>query len=174
MHPFSNDAQQWEREVGALKGQLATERRLRQQAEAIVADQDLHVAACTNELRIVHNAVSALQLEKTVMSRRLAERRAVVEMSFTARLGAASDRKSTPKDAYAALHEEASQKLGVLAEAVADGRTELLEARKELLHTQLLLLQTHAAIGTQLDHAPRLQAIKQQAGAAAAPRMTSA
>jgi hypothetical protein len=57
---------------------------------------------------------------------------------------------------------------------VADGRTELLEARKELLHTQLLLLQTHAAIGTQLDHAPRLQAIKQQAGAAAAPRMTSA
>ena len=84
MHPFSNDAQQWEREVGALKGQLATERRLRQQAEAIVADQDLHVAACTNELRIVHNAVSALQLEKTVMSRRLAERTVEQQQLFDA------------------------------------------------------------------------------------------
>ena len=33
MHPFSNDAQQWEREVGALKGQLAMERRDKNERE---------------------------------------------------------------------------------------------------------------------------------------------
>ena len=61
---------------------------------------------------------------------------------------------------YAALHEEATHKLGVLAEALADERTELVSAQKELLRVQLLLLQTHAAIGTQIDKAPQLAAIR--------------
>ena len=158
-------------ETGALKSQLATERRLRQREEATVADQDLYVANCTNELRIVHAAVSSLQLERSVVSRRLTERIAVVELGAPARQGAraaaAARREQALHEAatharreHAALHEEATHKLGVLAAALADERTELVSARKELLHAQLLLLQTHAAIGTQIETAPQLAAIR--------------
>ena len=158
-------------EAGALKSQLATERRLRQREEATVADQDLYVATCTNELRIVHAAVSALQLERSVVSRRLADRIAVVELGTPARQGARASAAARREQAlheaatharreHVALHEEATHKLGVLAEALADERTELVSTRKELLHAQLLLLQTHAAIGTQIETAPQLAAIR--------------
>ena len=169
------------RETGALKSELAAERRLRQREEAAVADQDLYVATCTNELRIVHAAVSALQLERSVVSRRLAERTAVVELGAPARQGArataAARREQALHEAatharreHAALHEEATHKLGVLAEALADERSELVSARKELLHAQLLLLQTHAAIGTQIETAPQLAAIRDgMLGAATRP-----
>eukprot|EP00964_Phaeocystis_antarctica_P008324 scaffold4485_cov66-Phaeocystis_antarctica.AAC.1 len=169
------------RETGALKSELAAERRLRQREEAAVADQDLYVATCTNELRIVHAAVSALQLERSVVSRRLAERTAVVELGAPARQDArataAARREQALHEAatharreHAALHEEATHKLGVLAEALADERSELVSARKELLHAQLLLLQTHAAIGTQIETAPQLAAIRDgMLGAATRP-----
>jgi hypothetical protein len=172
-------------------------------ALAMLGDLDVHVAEQQNELRAVHAAAAAQTAELRGVQRRLVERTALVEgrdsvagrlrstlrstalaaeMASEQASHAASssarvlDACASARTAYADLHRHARAATSLLASELAASREAQHKLQSQLVETGLLLLQTHAALGTRLDKASKLRQVRDcllalsEAPAAGSPR----
>lgn len=168
---------------GELKAETASERAKAYEMRTELDEQDVHSAALTTELALMHEVAAAREAELGHLRRQLDQRQASLaartgEMNSVHQLGvrarleaaAASARERAARRraeqgqlevrrvraAYAELRSLASCQLRAVSSAAAAAGTRELDTRRDLLSVGSLLLQTHEALGTRHEDAPKL------------------
>jgi len=147
----------------------------------------VHVAAQQNELRVVHAAATAQTAELQSIKQQLLERQALIKdrdklisrlrLALTDTVLAADnvagrateaatkiakvlDTCAVARNAYCALHRHASEIINRLIADLAESREAQHRLQAQLVETGLLLLQTHAALGTRIEKSAKLRHVR--------------
>eukprot|EP00967_Tisochrysis_lutea_P073373 scaffold98232_cov35-Tisochrysis_lutea.AAC.1 len=153
----------------------------------MLGDMDVHVAAQQNELRVVHAAATAQTAELQSIKQQLLERQALIKdrdklisrlrLALTDTVLAADnvagrateaatkiakvlDTCAVARNAYCALHRHASEIINRLIADLAESREAQHRLQAQLVETGLLLLQTHAALGTRIEKSAKLRHVR--------------